>query len=508
MSQDLHTRPASPAEPAPHESVDALDDLGGYPAGSGAGLQLGLGSLLDRVWRFFISMRTGLWLILVLGLLSLAGTLLEQAPAAVRNDPASYSQWVDGVSSKYGGWTKILGFLGLFNVFTSYWFQGIIILLATSVLACSVNRAPKLWKIATHPRPSMGKTFFDHAPLRADVVVAESPEAALKDVTTILHRHRFRVIHQPDDGGQNLYADRYRWGPFGTVIAHVSFVLILLGFFLTATTGFKDQSFVAPVGQKVAVGHGTGLAIEARSFTETDYANGMPKDYSADVVLYKNGTQVQHQLVRVNHPMKQDGVWIYQSSFGIAASMIVKDASGKELFNGSPALFQSTDGQHIFGSFTLASQDLTVFVVEPASGQTDPSIKAGQVQLEIHKGSDATPLAVQVISQGKAETISGLSYTFDRNRQYTGLIVAHDKGQAFVWVGSALFVLGLILVFFFPHRRIWVQARAVPDGTEVLCASTIKRDPAFEPQFHQMITEIQLAGDPSSDTTEGAENDA
>jgi len=502
MSQDLRSRPVR------RESVDALDDVGDYPAYTGRTLNLGFGSLLDHVWRFFISMRTGLWLILVLGLLSLAGTLLEQAPAAVRNDPAAYAQWVDGVSSTYGGWTKILSFLGLFGVFSSYWFKGITILLATSILACSVNRAPKLWKVATHPRPSMGRTFYDHAPLRADVVVDEDPEKALADITTVLHRHRFRVIQQPEDDGRNLYADRYRWGPFGTVLAHVSFVLILLGFLLTATTGFKDEGFVAPVGQTVDVGHSTGLSILTKSFTETDYANGMPKDYAADLVLYKNGKQVQHQVVRVNHPMTQDGVWIYQSSFGIAASMVVKDAQGAVLADVSPALFQSTDNQHIFGSFTIPSQDLTVFVVEPASGQTDPAIKAGQVQLEIHKGQNATPLAVQVISQGKAQTIDGLSYTFDRNRQYTGLIVAHDRGQAFVWVGSALFVLGLVLVFFFPHRRIWIRAHEVDEGTEIRCASTVKRDPAFEPQFHQMITEIQQAGVRPSDSTEGAENDA
>ncbi len=503
MSQDLRARPAKP-DPAHHESLDALDDVDGYGGGGG----LGLSDLLDRVWRFFISMRTGLWLILGIGLLSLAGTLLEQVPAAVKADPAAYAQWVDGVSPKYGGWTTVIKTLDLFSVFSSYWFKGLVLLLVTSILACSINRAPKLWKIATHPRPSMGETFFHHAPLRADVVVPEDAAAALQDVRNVLHKHHFRVIDQPEEQGHNLYADRFRWGPFGTVIAHVSFVIILLGFFLSATTGFKEQSFIAPVGQKVEVGHSTGMAVEAKSFTETDYPNGMPKDYAADLVLYKNGVQVQRQVVRVNHPMKMDGVWFYQSSFGIAASMVVKDETGTELVNTSPALFSSTDQQHIFGSFTVPGKGLTVFVVETASGQVDNNIKPGQVQLEIHKAGQETPIAVQVISQGKPETIDGLSYTFERNRQFTGLIVAHDRGQVFVWVGSGLFVLGLILVFFFPHRRIWVRAVPTPEGTEVLCASTVKRDPAFEPQFHQMITEIQLAGDPSSATHEGAEDDA
>lgn len=36
--------------------------------------------------------------------------------------------------------------------------------------------------------------------------------------------------------------------PFGTVIAHVGFVVILAGFVVSATTGFKDDTFIAPVG--------------------------------------------------------------------------------------------------------------------------------------------------------------------------------------------------------------------------------------------------------------------
>jgi cytochrome c biogenesis protein len=75
-------------------------------------------------------------------------------------------------------------------------------------------------------------------------------------------------------------------------------------------------------------------------------------------------------------------------------------------------------------------------------------------------------------------------------------------------VGSALLVLGLILVFFFPHRRVWVRIRKTSGGSEILCASTMKRDVAFEPRFHQLVTDIQLAGTPSNTTTKVGQNDA
>jgi cytochrome c biogenesis protein len=492
MSQDTRTRPA---ESETGESLDGLDD----------GASVAASDVTDRIWRFFISMRTGLWLILALGLLSLVGTLLVQAPAGMTADPQAYAAWVASVKPKYGGWTPVLNALGFFSIFTSVWFKAITVLLTTSILACSVNRAPRLWKLAFHPRARMGETFFTHAPLRANLLVPTGPEVAVEDAREVLQAHHFRTVTDPDEDGLNLYADRFRWGPFGTVLAHLSFVLILLGFFLSQATGFgsgfKDTNFTAPVGSRVQVGHGTGLSVEAKSFTDAYYPDGSPKDFASDLVLYKNGVQVERQTVRVNHPMTWDGVSFYQSFFGVAAAMQVKDGAGKTLFGDAvPLVWGSDDGKHSIGQFAMAGKKLTVEVVGAASGQVDPNIKAGQMQLNVFQDGSKEAIATQVVSQGKPVTIAGLSYTFERTRQFTGLIVARDPGAIFVWVGSTLLVLGLFLVFFFPHRRIWLRVRKTSSGSEILLASTMRRDSAFEPKFHQMVTDIQLAGTPSSTT--------
>jgi cytochrome c biogenesis protein len=425
------------------------------------------------------------------------------------SDPAAYADWLTSMKPQYGGWTVVLDQLGLFSVLTSFWFKAVNVLLVTSVLACSVNRAPRLWKLAVHPRTQMSETFFTHAPLRAAILVDAAPDKALENVRGVLKSHHFRTVADPDDKGLNMYADRFRWGPFGTVMAHLSFVIIVLGVFLTETTGFKDQAFTAPVGEKVAVGHATGLSVESKSFTDTYYEDGAPKDYVSDIILYKDGAQVERKMLRMNHPMTQDGVSFYLSSFGLAASMKVTDAAGKTLYGKSvPLAWTSEDGTHVYGSFEMPTKGLTVYVVSAASGKPDPQIKAGQVQLEIHQAGKTDPISTEVVSQGKAATIGDLSYTFERTRQYTQLIVARDPGANVVWLGSILLVLGLFLVFFFPHRRVWVRIRKTPTGSEILCASTMKRDVAFKPQFHQLVTDIQLVGTSSSTIQKVGQNDA
>lgn len=478
--------------------VDVLDGL--EPAGTGHHHA----HPLRRVWLFLISMRTGLWIILTLGVLTLLGTLLMQAEPEVRADAAAYQQWLAGTpTQRYGGWTGILDKLGLFHVFSTWYFMGLFALLSLSILACSINRAPRLWRVATRPRVTMSEVFFSHAPLRATVDLPVDGRAAAERVRTALRGEHFRVVEAPVKNGTSIYADRFRWGPFGTVIAHLSLILIMLGFVVSATTGFKDKAFIAPVGVPVAVGHGTGLVVEAKSFNDSYYDNGAPKDYVSDLTLSQDGRQVARHETRVNSPLIYDGVWFHQSSFGVGADVTVKDGDTTVYSGLVPLQWQSDDGQQSIGQLTIPSRGITVFVVEAASGRVLADLPAGSAQLEVHKAGVNDPLGAPVVSQGRSALVDGLSYTYERNRQYTGLTVKKDNGSWIVWLGSALLVLGSCLVFFMPHRRVWVRVRDNADGTSrVMVGAPLKRDPGLEPVFSELVSTITRAGDPVGATHE------
>ncbi|HET9657711.1 MAG TPA: cytochrome c biogenesis protein ResB [Kineosporiaceae bacterium] len=482
-------KPASRPEPAAEEAP------------------VGFGDALDWLWKFFISRRTGLVLILVLGLMSLAGTLLEQAPGELRNDPQAYAGWLDSVKPKYGGWTWLLDKAGLFGTFSSWWFKGTLVLLTTSIVACSLHRIPQIMRRTGHPKAQPPDAFFDRSGLRAVIPVGPDPEEALALAAKTLRGKHFRaVVHEGGAAGRvsgtALYADRFRWAPYGSIAAHLGFVVVLLGAFLSASTGFKDTQFVAPVGYKVEVGHGTGLQLQALAFNDAYYDNGAPKDYASDLVLYDHGKQVARQTVRVNQPLSYGGVSFYQSFFGTAAGIKVTDAQQNVVSDTAvPLQWQSDDGKHSIGQLVMAAQKTQVYVVLPASGQVDPNIQAGQVQLEVYANGSSTPTATQVISQGKPTTIAGLTYTFQRERQFTGLIVARDPGVWLVWAGSAFLVTGIFLVFFFPYRRLWVLARRGPEGETTLhLAAQLKRDTAFEPQFRELVADLERAAATSTDT--------
>ena len=112
--------------------------------------------------------------------------------------------------------------------------------------------------------------------------------------------------------------------------------------------------------------------------------------------------------------------------------------------------------------------------------------------VEVYKVGNETPLGVQVLSQGSSTEIEGLTWTFERNRQYTGVTIKRDPGSNIVWLGSALLVIGSCLVFFLPHRRIWARVRPNADGTtRVMVGAPNKRDPGMEPVFAELLHHIQ-----------------
>ena len=479
MTRTMRTQTNAQAEPT--------DDLGG--------LATSFADIGARLWHLFISMRTGLALMLGLAALGLIGTLLAQADPALQGDRQAYAAWLESVRPRYGSWTGVLDALGLFTIFSSIWFRGIIVLLAASVLACSANRAPHLWRLAVHPRTNVGESFFAHAPLSASIASPTDPEAALAEVRAAFRARHFRTIVSRDGDTLHLYADRFRWGPFGTVIAHLSLILILAGALIGTAWGFRNNGLAVPVGSRVEVGYGTGLSIEAKSFTDSYYTNGSPSDFTSDLVLYRDGAQVAAQTIRVNEPLRAGDVSVYQSFYGAAAVMKVADPTGMVVFDrGVPLEWTSRDGKHRVGQFILPDAGLTAYVIGVASGEVDPQIKPGQMRIEVYaSGSEGSLIASESVSQGRPTKIAGLDFTFVRERQFTGLIVARDPGAVLVWIGASLLVFGISLVFLFPSRRAWALIRRRPNGSSIQIGAIVRHEITFQSDFKRLVDEVELA---------------
>lgn len=481
MSSTLTPPKAAPASPQPQP-----------PAASPAP---GLGDLWRAVNRFLTSKYTAIGLILAMAVFALIGTLLVQVPDEFKDDPETYASWLESIRPKYRGWTGPLDTLGFFDVFSSLWFQVVTVTLAISIIACTVHRVPLLWRNAQHPHLHVRDSFFDHAGLQATLNLPGTPEDVHEQVRGALKARHYRTIPDPHVEGRHLYADRFRWAPFGTALAHASFVIILLGVMVTGMTGFNDTQFVATIGIPKAVGHDTGLTVEALSFTDTYDADGRPMDYNSEIVVSRDGQELARKVIRVNEPLNVDGISFHQSFFGTSAIVKAVDGSGASLFDGGvPLQWTSQDEQAVFGRIDLPDRGIQVFTITPASGVRHPQVGPGQLLIEAYRTGEERPYISQLLDQGKPAEIDGVTYTFVREQQYTGLSVSRDIGALWVWIGSALMVIGLCLTLLLRHRRLWVHIDPGPAGSRVRIASAERHDATFASWFSRFVTDLSQTG--------------
>ncbi len=447
---------------------------------------------LAIIYRFFYNKRVGLILILAMGIGVLAGILFPQAPAEVRNDPAAFASWLDQVSPIFRGLTKPLAAVGFFGVFSSWWFLTITALLGISILACSIHRTPVLWKRSTHPRVVTSRSFFKHGRLHDRVELDVGVDEARQRVLTVLGGHKLRVISEQDGEDTAIYADQNRFAPFGTVVAHIAFDIILIGVLVSALGGFRIETFPVTVGQPpVEVGHNTGISVAATNFIDEYTEEGRPLDYASDVVLYHDGQEVASQTVRVNSPLRWGGVAFNQASFGESAVLKVTDASGNVAYQGGVALRSTTaDGRNIFGTFSLPDQKLEVVAIAAAQGQVDQQLGADGILLQVYVDVTEDAAAAELFAPGDSHKLGTLTYSYEGKGEYTGLMVSRDPGAIWVWIGSILIMLGTTVTMVMRHRRLWVRIQPTETGSEVLFNSPDRPDVAFKNRFGEIVKKV------------------
>jgi hypothetical protein len=130
-----------------------------------------------------------------------------------------------------------------------------------------------------------------------------------------------------------------RVGPsFFAHVTHAGFLLILVAHLVSASTGFRESGIVLPKGHTVMIPR-LNLKLLLNHIDYDTYPNGMPKDYSAEVVLISKEGRTTRTL-SANRPAFYEGVPIYLKTFGFrpipyAVCEVVDDPGAKIALGGS-----------------------------------------------------------------------------------------------------------------------------------------------------------------------------
>jgi cytochrome c biogenesis protein len=77
-------------------------------------------------------------------------------------------------------------------------------------------------------------------------------------------------------------------------------------------------------------------------------------------------------------------------------------------------------------------------------------------------------------------------------KYYTGLQLARDPGMNVVWVGGALLVIGLCIMLYISHRKLWLIVRPEGGALRLSMAGISNRNPLnFNREFHTLLSQME-----------------
>lgn len=479
--------------------------------------KLGFLGMLRWIWTQLTSMRTALFLLLMVAVASVPGSIFPQriqSTAVV----AKYIQ-DNPVSGPIMDWFQ------LFDVFESSWFSAIYILLFISLIGCVVPRARQHYKAmrSVPPRtPARLSRLPEYGTLQIPAAAGLSAQAAIEDARAILKKRGYRVDVRDGDR-PSVGAERGFLKEIGNLVFHVSLIGVLVAVAIGGLFGFSYQR-VLVTGDTVV----NNLASIDQFTKGTNFDPNWLQPFSVqldkfDVQFDRNSTsrkvqpldftayltvkdspeaQPQQKILKVNEPLEVANTSLYLLGNGYAPHFTVKDGNGNVAFSDfvvarlqdpdftSSVVIKVPDAKPDQLSFSglflptaFQGADGVDISIDPDPGNPkvllnsyygDLGLDNGQPQnVFVLDASKLKPLNDRKLPAGGISLSGGQTYqlpegkgsiTFDGLTRYAGIEVRSNPAQQYVLLFSVTAVIGLLGSLFLSRRRIWVRTGEHPDG--------------------------------------------
>jgi len=431
----------------------------------------------NAIWNFFASVKLALFSLCCIAVSSIVGTIIPQKES------------IQFYVNKYG--PKTAQFFQLFTIddmYSSWWFLGLLGLLSANLIICSIDRFPRVWKLIQKDNLAIPLDRVRKIGLSESFSLPYSLEKSSEMLTAKLGKKGWRIQKKSVEDTNLLFSQKSPYSRTGVYFVHLSILVIFAGAIYGQYTGFKasimlpelqSSNVVYPFAKKAPID--LGFEVRCDRFDIEFYSNNMPKEYRSKLVVLENGKEVLSKDIEVNGPLKYRGITFYQSSYQGFRDFIFHikpENSPSSLFTGEYQKEIIWKEQNIkFGLINLES------------------IGDRVTRMKIWFHDDDSEPSVFWMDAGATVNIKrpSTSFQFSAKQRYaTGLQVAKDPGVWIVYLGCALMLVGLYMAFFLSHKRIWLILKPVNSTTSVEFRGTANKNKAgFEKMFFELSAQLQ-----------------
>ena len=499
-------------------------------------------------WRWLTRMRTALYLLAALGVLTLIATFVPQEP----NVPSTVADWRTGEAGPGTIVSGALDAIGAYDVYASLGFNVLLFLLYLSLTACLVPRIRAWIRLVRRSRPPLIRRVGAR-----DAVATFRTDAAADEVhataSNLLQRRRWRLRAHPQPAGRDertppqVAAEKgliSREG--GSLLFHVSFYVLLAAIVFGQLLTFEGQRGVVegePGFRDTAVSYWNYQP--GRWFGEDDHAGwrleldefhvdwvrdptapgaGQPTEFRSDItVTPSDGSEPYSTTIDSNQPVTLEGRQVTQLDWGYAPRVVV-EVDGEVVHDAflTPVL---EDSGAYRGAVKAPAADpdvgLDVFFYPFAPDDEElgrpiptgaPWAEAPMLLFQKHRGDlqlGATQQTVNELDTSQLESHGGgwlrpgqelevgeITVSFPELRRWVGFQVSSRPAVPALLAGAALLVGGLIPALYAYRRRLWVLAfHDEADGHTLVTVAgrAFQRPDAFDVEHAEIAAELATA---------------
>ncbi len=449
----------------------------------------------DALAEFFSSLKLAIFLMITMAILSTIGTVIQQGER-----PEVYIK--EYGETAYWWFVK----LGVIDIYHTWYFSTILVLLCINSLTCFHQRFPAIWRSIRQDKVNVTAPFIQNLKRSATVDLASDRSRVTEDMALAFAERGYRVLVNKGDTETTLYATKGIMGRVAAHVAHLSVTVIVIGGILGNVLGFRDFG-VCLEGETYHIPQGK-FDLHVDKFWIDYYDNGAVKSYNSTLTVIENGESKLTKTITVNDPLVYKGIWFYQSSYGDSwdrvekARVVVREKAtdkvvGEAILDWRKEAILKDLGLKLqltdfVGDFGFDAKDKRVY--SKTVEHENPAIK-----LAITENEQAISTPWIFYNYPDLFDIQGSKYKFELTgyltKKFTGLQIAKDPGVLIVWGGSTLLVVGVTLSAVIYHRRMWAKVVSGQQGVTVYVGGTAyKGQIDFDREFAQFTERLKAHG--------------
>lgn len=461
-------------------------------------------SWINRIWNFFSSVKIAVYLIVITLIGAMLGTIYPQENTFYNVEFIDFKQYY---TDEYGLAGKIYYMLGLSHTYESWWFIALLIMIGASLVICSLDRVLPLYRALSKQQIRKHLRFVTRQRITyASEMEFQDEQQAQKWIDTYansLRKSRYRVYTD----GTALLAEKNRFSRWGPYVNHIGLIIFLLAALMRSIVPnwSIDINVELLEGQMKPI-PGMPYYLKNEQFTIEYYEEDklpesfirdgkmVPSLFETKAVLYECVSacdeqepelkEVARHDIIINDPLKYKNIAVYQFHYETARNLVwmkvgLINRETREQFGTLELDMFNPKSDFEAGAYSVNVvdyyPDLTIRDGEPATKSRNPKNPAFIFEI---KGPELASSGVNYLFVPMLGIMSemgkdGIQLNDNTNSMFdisiasegdvrisnfeSFLNVSSEGGMNYIWFGAAISMIGLIMGFYWQHRRIWVR---------------------------------------------------